>query len=387
MKNKKLLFILAAVAILAAVLIIVTQFQKPQENSENIIKIGAILPLTGNLAIMGEMERNALLLAKNECNTKKLLKNKKLEIIIGDSKGEGKEGAALAQRFIQIDRVNVLWSSLTGVSYSVEPIATANKILHIAFCMDPEISQKSGFVFRLYEGMMDEGQALMKYLESDKSPWKVGIIFVRMPATEKVVKELFVPEIKKQGHKLVFAESYEFQNKDFRTLLLKAKSYEPDYLIIYDYGFSLPLIFDALNSIGLLNRVKILGGWGFLYSLISNNVDPKLIDGVIVAGPSFIISKSEKATNFINEFKKSYGKEPNFDAGFAYDSLMILCEAIRKSKETKSEEIISNLEEIRDYEGVMGKLSISNRELKVDMVVGIIKGGKIIDLSNYLKMN
>ncbi len=369
--------------VIIIIFIIIYAFIKPAHLSKpkEVFKIGAILPLTGNLAFMGEMEKNAISLAQKDIDNITLTENKRIEIILGDSKGDNKEAAALAQKFIQIDKVNALWTSLTGVSFAVEPIATANKVLQIAFCMDPDISKRSPYVFRLYEGMMEEGQALMNFLKEDKLSKSVGIIYVRIPATEKVVNYLFIPELKKQGKDIKVIESYELQNRDFRNLLIKVGLARPDILIIYDYGFSLPFIYDGLNATGLLNKVKILGGWGYLYSLISGSVRPSLLEGVVVAGPKFITEKTQKAVEFISKFKQSFNMEPNFDGGFTYDSMMILYEALKKCTSFDINNVITNLAEIKDYEGVMGTMTISDRELKVEMTIGVIESGKVVPLS------
>ncbi|RKZ22128.1 hypothetical protein DRQ18_03210, partial [bacterium] len=80
-KIKALSFGILAVFI-ATTLIVFPSCKK----QEKVIKIGAILPLTGRTAFLGEGERNALLLAVEEIN-KEGINGKKIELIIEDSKG------------------------------------------------------------------------------------------------------------------------------------------------------------------------------------------------------------------------------------------------------------------------------------------------------------
>lgn len=350
---------------------------------DNPYVIGVILPQTGNLGFMGEMETDALQLAMEEINIKTHTWPHGIKLLFGDSRGDAKEAVSLAQKFVAVDKVNALWTSLTGVSYAVEPIATKNKILHIAFCMDPDIAKKSQFVFRLYQGMNEEGEILVDYLRQKPSTTTVGILYVRIPATEALVHDVFNPGIQKQGKQIVFSDSYEFNNKEFQSLLAKAYLTKPDVLILYDYGFSLPMIFDSLNVNRLLGKTQILGGWGFLYSLISHNLDPMLLDDIVVATPPYMIKRNKTGNDFFNKFKAKFSKEPNFDAGYAYMSMLLLETALRNAKSYDVNKVASNLLKIKMKDSVMGDLIVSpQRELKISLTSGIIKGGQVVPLQS-----
>jgi branched-chain amino acid transport system substrate-binding protein len=253
--------------------------------------------------------------------------------------------------------------------------------------MDPDISKKSDYTFRLYEGMWEEGEKIMEYLSNDKSNSKTGIIYVRIPATEIVVQNVFLPYLKKQNKEIACIESYEFGNKDFKNIILKIKHSLPKHLIIYDYGFNFPILFDELNTQGILGKTEIIGGWGFLYSLMTKQMDLKLLDGVVVAGPSFIVKKNANADIFIKKFKNTFNYEPNFDGAFAYESIMILSTALKETTSDRIEELIKSLKN-KEFTGITGKIKINNnRDLIADMVIGIIRDGVIqpIDLEKNEK--
>ena len=69
-----------------------------QKYEEKTIKIGAILPLSGNLAAIGVPERNVLDLTVDELNEKQ--DKYRYEIIFEDSKGNAGEGATIANKLI-----------------------------------------------------------------------------------------------------------------------------------------------------------------------------------------------------------------------------------------------------------------------------------------------
>ncbi|RKX44338.1 MAG: hypothetical protein DRP27_06745 [Thermotogae bacterium] len=67
-------------------------------SEEKVIKIGAILLLTGNLAFMGELERNGMKLVEELTNKKGRENGKRVQIVFGDSKA--KEAISSANKFI-----------------------------------------------------------------------------------------------------------------------------------------------------------------------------------------------------------------------------------------------------------------------------------------------
>ena len=142
--------------------------------TQNIVKVGAILPLTGKLAPMGEVERNAMILAMEKVNSN----SKKVEIIFEDGKGNPSEAVTAANKLLDMDKVDLLITSTTGASLAVEPITTRRNINLIAFCMDPDISKKSEYVMRFYEGIKEEADAILNYFSTAKKMSKVGILLM-----------------------------------------------------------------------------------------------------------------------------------------------------------------------------------------------------------------
>ena len=65
-----------------------------KKREENVIKIGAILPLTGNMAYLGESIKKGMDMACAHLNNENTIK---IEIIYGDSKGDNKTGIDLSK--------------------------------------------------------------------------------------------------------------------------------------------------------------------------------------------------------------------------------------------------------------------------------------------------
>jgi len=337
---------------------------------DNAVKVGVILPLTGTLAQMGEVERNAMIMAADKVNSGQKI----LELIFHDGKGNPSEAVTIANRLLDIDQVDIMITSTTGASLAVEPIMTGKKKNLISFCMDPDISKKSPFVLRFYEGMNEEVDAINKYFASAQSLSKIGILYANVTAFEKVVTQSYVPYLKQNNVAIPVIERYALTDKDFRSQILKMKKANIDHLLILGYGFEYDNIFKQLVENGLYGKVKIIGGWGFLYT----SVDRNLLEGVLVAGPEYVFQK-QQISDFQKEYIKRFNKYPNFDAAFAYNMIIELGELIKANKIDIKQPLKNNLIKRGELTGVVGKYHFSSDgEMIVKTGLGIYRNGTII---------
>src|SRR3989344_2370493 len=96
--QKQLIWTIVVVAIIA--ISVWFAFDKPQNTST--VKMGALLPLSGKFANLGEDIRNGLELAKNEI---KVAKGMNFEIVYEDSAADPKVALPAAQKLITVDKV------------------------------------------------------------------------------------------------------------------------------------------------------------------------------------------------------------------------------------------------------------------------------------------
>jgi ABC-type branched-subunit amino acid transport system substrate-binding protein len=72
------------------------------------IKIGAILPLTGEAAVWGENVKTGIELAKEGINKKGGINGRKIEVIYEDGQCDSKTGVSAVQKLITVDKFQVI---------------------------------------------------------------------------------------------------------------------------------------------------------------------------------------------------------------------------------------------------------------------------------------
>jgi branched-chain amino acid transport system substrate-binding protein len=121
--------VLTAALLIAALLIAAPSAASAQSGSKGTVKVGVLLPLTGNTAWAGKTNRIAAAIAAEEVNAQDLAGGYKVELVFGDSQCEPRPAHDQAQRLISQEKVQLLigeWCS--SASVAVAQVANDEKI-------------------------------------------------------------------------------------------------------------------------------------------------------------------------------------------------------------------------------------------------------------------
>jgi branched-chain amino acid transport system substrate-binding protein len=346
-KIKKIILWLVVVVIVIAIYYGVIKKQTP--TTKETIKIGAILPLTGEAAVWGQNAKTGIELAKEEINKKGGINGRKIEVIYEDSQCDPKTGASAAQKLITVDKVQVIiGDACSSVTLAIAPIANQNKVVLITPGSSADsISQAGEYIFRNYP---KNSQFLGKVIELieklDKK--KIAILFVNNDYGVGL-KDYALQKISKE--KIVLVEGHNQKETDFRTTLAKLKSINPDAVILATYYEDGSLILKQAKEMKI--NTLFLGTDAF--------DDPKVIEIAKEAAEGLVLStvKPGAGPKFL-EFKKAYlekyNKEPVILSDFAYDTINIIAEAIEK-RNYNGEDIKNYLYSIKNFQGASNLIS------------------------------
>ena len=377
MKNKKLLFILAAVAILAAVLIIVTQFQKPKESAENVIKIGAILPLTGSAAEIAEQHKQGIDFAVDEINKNDGIRGRKVQLIYEDDKNDPKLTVSAFNKLADIHKIPIIITVMSSPSMAIYPLADQKKVILFANCGHPEITKLSKWVFRNFPTSQQEAQVMVEFVKDTLKINNLSILYINDIFGEGAMKALKIG-LENYGLRIISIDSFEKDSSDFRALITKVINLKPNAIYIYGYGKANGLI---------IRQIRESGYEGILLGSYNFSVEPTLslakeaLEGSYFTMPCFDKNtNNEIKINFLNEFRNKYKKDPEWNTVIEYDAINLIAKVIRDNGYSP-ELIKKGLEETNSFEGIMGRYKQINRnEWQCNICVKTIKNGKIISI-------
>ena len=327
-------------------------------NKNNTINIAYLGPLSGNAAAYGNDEKNAFDLAINEINLKGGIDGKQVKVIYEDGGCDSKKAINAAQKLINVDNVKIiLGGACSSETLAAAPIAESNKvILYSSFSSSPDITNAGDYVFRNMPSDNFVGKELAKLI-IDENYNRIAIISQNTDYAQSF-KKLVINEFKKYGKEknIIFNETYDSDEKDFRTILLKLKLKKPDVIILNPQTYKTGGI--ILKQAKELNiNAQYYGGPNAWSGNEIKKIAGKSIIGLKVVDNSEIDKSKPKVKEFLKRYKKRYGDYINgFLIASKYDSVYIIKDAIEYCKSDKNTRCIKNyLYDMNWYDGLIGK--------------------------------
>ena len=357
------------IVVIVILAIVIPLSLKPAE--KEVIKIGAILPLSGSAAFSGEQMRDGMLMAVEEINNKGGINGRKIELLIEDSKGSAQEGVT-AFNNLNLKSPNIIISSLSAVSVALVPLAKEKEIpLLVTVVSVPNVA-KNEWVFRYYPTAEQEIPPLINIANELKIN-KIAVLYLNDDFGVSVYNTL-----KEKFGGTVIGESFPIATGDFRTQITKIKSANPEAILVV--GFSSHIV-NAVKQIKEFDlNIKIFG----LSTMAVPDVRKALGEvgeGIYLTAPMLYNNNVSDETKYFKEtFKNRYNKEADHYAATGYDTIKLIEQVIRSSGYSK-EAIKEGLTRLQSFTGLLGEAEINGRDISFPLYPARTEGGEII----YLK--
>lgn len=344
------------------------------------IKIGAILPLTGDIAEYGERCKKGIDLAVEEINNQGGINGRILEIIYEDSKGVAKEGVAAAQKLVNINKVKVIIGAVaSSVTLAVEPITTQNEVVLISpASSSPKLTGISPFFFRTWPSDVLEANVLADFAFKKLNIKTVAVIHVNNDYGIGL-KEEFRKTFIDLGGEILLSEGYSQDNKEFRPILTKVKAKKPQ--AIYLAGYHKEMAYATKQIREMKIKTQILGDATYGTEELLT-ISGESAEGAIYATPTYEPKKGTKSMlEFADNFKQKYGNEPSIFEANSYDALKILASAI-KAVGYDTRKIANYISQLKDYDGVSGSITFEKGDVRKTVSIKRVKSGKFVDFES-----
>src|SRR5512137_890093 len=354
MRMRKCLAVLAAVALAAG----------PVAAQQKVIKIGALYPLTGNLAATGMDCKRGVDLAVEIINGKfdnlnlpfakeegiPNLGGAKIEVIYADTKGDPKNGLAEAERLITQEKVVALIGAYQSAVTKTSSQA-AERLKTPFVCSDsssPTLTQ-SGFnyFFRVspHDGTMARNQfEFLKDLEAQKGK-KVKTVALIYENTEFGAN---VAKMQKQyaqefGYQVVSDIAYPANASDVTSELGKIMSAKPDVIMHAAYITDAILFTKTFKEMNLVPK-------GYLN--MAGYIESDYLPTVKADGDFFLVrstfaldlAKKKPMVGQVAElYQKKYGIPMGENTARSFTAPFVLADAFNRAKSTDAEAVVKAL--------------------------------------------
>jgi branched-chain amino acid transport system substrate-binding protein len=369
MDRRRVFLIIGLVAAAFAAVAVVRLAYRRGDDQRNVIKVGAILPQTGPGAVFAQYIKEGIDLAAGEINERG---EPGIRVLYEDSKNQPREAVAVYNKLVSTEGPPVVIVALSSVAKALAPLAepsgTAQVYVAVAI---PDITDGK-YTFRVYPEAVGMAGVIARHNYNSKSlnARTSAVIYVN-DDFGRVSLDAYVDKFKHLGGSVIYSESYELQQTDFRAQIAKLKSLSPapDVIYLSGYGPSYVAIIRQLReqdvqipltadmTMGLPDTLEQVGGAaeGVFY------VDGKMSD------------------DFRDRFKSRYHKEASSYAGYAYDITHLIhwAAAGRGVRDFNADAVREGLLAVRDHPGAMGNISIRREDgdSNLQFIVKHIEGG------------
>ena len=399
---KRNVFLLIVILLLA----LISTFHFLKKDEGEIIYIAFIGPMSVKGDKAGQIMTDAIELYLDSDEAREQLKGKKVKLLKFDDKNdcedkEGSQAKTEARRIVKENQVVAVighwWSScsITGGEIYKQagiPAITPGSV-------KKEVTEGNKWYFRNIYNASVSGQFLAYYVKNVFKLDNVTIIHDNSgygsylaEEFEKNARDLkmkvsnqwnFQPNDKDKEAKLRgFVEQLKQNSETAGAILLATQASEGIYLV------------KSIKDAGLKN--PIISGSGFSEQTFVNGFNEAnrgyYTNDIYVATPLIFDTANEKAQEFKENYQtKYYPEKPDWSAAYAYDTAMVLIEAIKLANiEGTQDSISSDRQKIREtlasftniHDAVEGTTGFNyfdeNRDAQKPVAIGVYKNEKIV---------
>ena len=317
------------------------------------IKIGQIIPITGEAAESGKYHKQGAEIAVDKINAAGGINGRKIQIVLEDDQTTNPGGVAALQKLLEDKEIPMILSSIrsTQVQAMLPTINEAKIPVAIGGTNYGLTHSGSQWVFRFrpHDGM--SAKVMAKFIVEDLKQKKVGIVHAS-DAFGNGGRDMLTPAVKELGGEVVFTQGFNNQEKDFTAVVQGLKKSGATALGTYfTFGTDLGVFARQLKQQGV--DVKWVG------SPSITGVDSRNLAGDALWGTygvtDFHVDASPASKAFATAYKAKFGQDPDLYASWCYDAVIVFAEAMKKAPDLKADNLRKAILSIQKFPGAEGE--------------------------------
>jgi branched-chain amino acid transport system substrate-binding protein len=346
--------------------------------AQGTVKIGLILPLSGQFADTGVQMRNGIQTYIKQHGDK--VAGKKIELVIKDVGGINPPLAKrLSQELIVRDKVDILGGYvLTPNAFAGGDVSKdAKKFMVVMNAATSAITLKSPQMIRTSMTLPQSGDTFGKWAAT-KGGIKSCYTMVSDYGPGHDVEQAFIKAFTASGGKIAGSVRFPVANPDFAAFVQRAKDVNPECVFIFVPGGTQPAaIAKALAERGLTPKnIKMLGTGELTGEQSLNGMGDAGI-GIISAWHYDHVQDNPQNKQFVKLHNEMFKRNPDLFSLGGYDGMHAIYEALKKTKgDTDGEKLVAAAKGMK-WNSPRGPMSIDPETRDVIQTIYIRKVEKV----------
>ena len=307
--------------------------------ANDVIKVGWLGPLTGNVAQYGQAVKNGVDLYVEQLNAAGGINGKKIELVSYDEEGDATKAVTGYNSVMDQGVVAIIGSVTTAPTIAVvaesfadnTPMITASATA-IPVTFNEETNQVYTNMFRSCFIDSFQGVTMARFAKNVLAADTAAVLYDNGDTYSTGVYDYFVNECAAQGIDVVATESYASGSVDFSGQLTNIAAAKPDVLFLPVYYNDVALIAAQAAAAGITAPMLGVDGWSSVLDAVS---DTALVEGAYYCSGYSVEDTRELVVNFLSDYAKKYnGATPNMFDAQGYDAAWILFDAIAAAEKS-----------------------------------------------------
>jgi branched-chain amino acid transport system substrate-binding protein len=318
------------------------------------IKVGVAGPITGGSAAFGAQLKQGAEQAAEDINAAGGILGEKIAIVVGDDRGDPKEGVSVANKFVGDGVKYVVGHFNSGVTIPASEVYQENGILMITpAATNPKVTERKLWnVFRTCGRDDQQGGIAGAILAQRFKGKRVAFVHDKTTYGQGLADETR-KAMNAKGLKEVFYEGVNKDDKDFTALVSKLKASRPDVVYwggLHDTG---GLIVRQMRDGGL--KAPLMGGDGITDDEFAVIAGPGAEGTLMTFSPDPRTNPANK--DIVELFRKKRGFEPQAYTLYSYAALQILKQAAEGAKSLDAKKIAEIMHSGKAFKTVLGDVA------------------------------
>jgi branched-chain amino acid transport system substrate-binding protein len=297
--------------------------------AQDAVKIGLILPMTGQQASTGKQIDAGVKLYMQEHGS--TVAGKKIEVLLKDDGAVPDNTRRLAQELIVNDKVNVIAGfGVTPAALAAAPLATQAKVLELVMAAGTSIiTERSPYITRTSFTLAQSTVPMAEWAAKNGIKKVVTMVSDYAPGID--AQTSFKSAFTKAGGQVIEEIKFPLANPDFAPFLQRAGDAKPDAIFVFvpsgqGGAFVKQFVERGLDKAG----VKLIGPGDVTDDDLLNGMGDQII-GTVTAHMYSASHPSAINKAYVAAFKKANNFRPNFMSVGGYDGMHLIYEALKKT--------------------------------------------------------
>jgi ABC-type branched-subunit amino acid transport system substrate-binding protein len=230
------------------------------------IKLGAMIPLTGGGATVGESAQIAVELAVKNINAAGGIAGRRVQLVMADYQTEPTVGVSEIKRLVFQEKIDLLVGpTYSQVTLATLPIVNEAKIPSVNVSGSEKLTPDVGpYAFSMLANAEAQSKLMVDYAVRGLKAQSAAILS-DVGAQAKTAVEALKAELAARNVKLAGVQEYQYRQTDMTPQLLALRRGNPDVLLLFtSNGEDTGNMVKSANELGW--NVKVIGSFGATFS-------------------------------------------------------------------------------------------------------------------------